>query len=82
MSQAGLLSENSSALPDVETLTGNSGGAVGPDAAFNIDIQGDNTQGIDIVGTPASNLLTVSGIDAATARYRYCQGEYSSWFGC
>lgn len=53
---------------DVETLTGNSGGAVGVDAAQNIDIQGDNTQGIDIVGTPASNLLTVSGIDSTTSQ--------------
>lgn len=55
-------------LPDIETLTGNSGGAVGPDASFNIDIQGDNTQGINIVGTPASNLLTVSGIDTTTSQ--------------
>lgn len=42
----------------VETLTGNSGGAVGPNASDNINIQGDDT--INIVGTPGSNLLTVS----------------------
>ncbi len=55
-------------LQDVETLTGNSGGPVGVDAAHNIDVLGDNTQGIDVVGTPASNLLTVTGIDSSTTQ--------------
>jgi len=68
MSQAGILQDQTTALGDIETLTGNSGGAVGPDGAGNVDFVGDNTQGINIVGTPASNLLTVSGIDASTTQ--------------
>jgi len=68
MSQAGILQDQTTALSDIETLTGNSGGAVGPDGAGNVDFVGDNTQGINIVGTPASNLLTVSGINATTSQ--------------
>lgn len=62
MSQAGANSNTGSGAAVVETLTGNSGGPVGPDGVFNVDILGNNTTGIDIVGTPASNLLTVIGI--------------------
>ena len=61
MSQGGANNVTGSGAGPIETLTGNSGGAVGPDGAFNIDILGNNTTGIDIVGTPASNLLTVIG---------------------
>lgn len=65
MSQGGPSSASGSGAPPIETLTGNSGGAVGPDGSFNIDILGNNTTGIDIVGTPASNLLTVVGLPAS-----------------
>lgn len=65
MSQAGANSNNGSGANVVETLTGNSGGAVGADAIFNIDVLGNNATGIDIVGTPASNLLTVIGLQAS-----------------
>lgn len=58
MSQAGLLSESTSALPDIETLTGNVGGIVGPDAAFNIDILGSGD--ITVTGNPGTNTLTIS----------------------
>jgi len=68
MSQAGILQDQTTSLADIETITGNSGGAVGPDGGGNIDFVGDNTQGINIVGTPASNLLTVSGINATTSQ--------------
>lgn len=68
MSQAGILQDQTTSLADIETLTGNSGGAVGPNGAGNVDVVGDNTQGINIVGTPASNLLTVSGINATTSQ--------------
>ena len=43
----------------LSSMTGNSGGAVGPDLAGNIDILGDGTT-INIVGTPSSHLLTAS----------------------
>lgn len=57
MSQAGRYYEGTP-LPDIETLTGDSGGAVGPNAAFNINILGG--PGIDVVGVPGTNTLTVS----------------------
>lgn len=47
-----------SILPNVETLTGDVGGAVGADGAFNINIvSGD---GITVTGTPLTNTLTIT----------------------
>lgn len=45
----------------VETISGNTGGPVGPDGANNINVVGDGTT-IDIVGNPGTNTLTVSVI--------------------
>ena len=42
---------------DVESLTGNVGGAVGPDGAGNIDIIGGI--GCTTTGTPGSNIITI-----------------------
>lgn len=67
MSQQGAASHDTS-ITAVQSLTGNSGLPVGPDVAGNIDLMGDNPTGIDIVGTPASNLLTVLGIQATTTQ--------------
>lgn len=67
MSQAG--SFNTGVLPPgggVETITGNSGGAVGPDGANNINVIGDGTT-IDVVGNPGTNTLTVSLIGGEAA---------------
>lgn len=50
-----------SAAGTVSTLTGDSGGAVGPDGGGNINVVGDGTT-IDIVGNPGTNTLTVSVI--------------------
>jgi hypothetical protein len=58
-------SENGSSAANVETLTGNSGGAVGPDAAFNINIVGAN--GVNVVGTPVNNTLTISVQNGTTS---------------
>jgi len=44
---------------DLETLTGNSGGAVFPDGSGNINVVGDGST-IDIVGNPGTNTLTVA----------------------
>ena len=44
--------------PDIETITGNSGGAVGPNGAFNINIVGGT--GITVTGNPATNTLTIT----------------------
>lgn len=46
---------------DVETITGNSGGAVGPDINGNINVLGDTTT-ITIAGNPGTNTLTVSAV--------------------
>ena len=48
----------------VETITGNSGGAVGPNGAFNINIVGSGT--ISVVGNPGTNTLTISDSAAGT----------------
>lgn len=45
-------------LPDIETITGNIGGAVTPDAAFNLNIVGGS--GITVTGNPATNTLTIT----------------------
>ncbi len=47
----------------LETLTGNSGGAVGPDASDNINVVGDGTT-VNVVGNPGTNTLTISAINA------------------
>lgn len=65
MSQGGANSNTGSGLDPIETLTGNSGGPVSPDGTFNLDILGNISTGINIVGTPASNLLTVIGLSAS-----------------
>lgn len=50
-----------SGAASTETLTGNSGGAVGPDGDNNINTLGDATT-INIVGNPGSNTLTANVI--------------------
>lgn len=49
----------------VATVTGNSGGAVGPDGSNNVDLIGDTTQGINIVGDPITFTLTVEALDSS-----------------
>ena len=62
MSQAGIL-VSSGVAPGtgIETITGNSGGPVGPDGGNNINVVGDGIT-IDIVGSPGTNTLTASVI--------------------
>lgn len=68
MSQAGNLN-NTGVLPPgtvVETLTGNTGGPVGPDGSNNINVIGDGV-GITIVGNPGTNTLVASLIGGGDA---------------
>jgi hypothetical protein len=51
----------------VETLTGNSGGAVGPDAGHNINVVG--TGSITVVGNPGTNTLTITPSGAIATTY-------------
>ena len=62
-----------------ETLTGNSGGAVGPDGSQNINVLGDATS-INITGNPATNTLTANVILPATDHVTLV-GETSSISG-
>ena len=57
MSQITKLFDGSS-KPDIETLTGDSGGAIGSDAAFNINIVGGTNITVD--GNPVTHTLTIS----------------------
>jgi hypothetical protein len=68
VSQAGVTSLRTGGGATTETLTGNSGGAVSPDASFNINIVGNNTSGINIVGVPAANTLTVVAYQGTTTQ--------------
>ena len=49
----------------MQTLTGNSGGAVGPNGSNNINFVGDGTS-INIVGNPGTNTLTASLVTPVT----------------
>ena len=53
----------------VSTLTGNSGGAVGPSAG-NINVVGDGTT-INIIGNPGTNTLTASLVGGGVASQSY-----------
>jgi hypothetical protein len=61
MSQIAMIASPGSVIKDVETLTGDTGGAVGVDAALNINIVGG--VGINVDGNPATNTLTISDDD-------------------
>jgi hypothetical protein len=58
MSQSGILSDSTTSSSDVEFLTGDSGGAVGPDGANNINVLGGTN--ITTVGVPGSNSITIN----------------------
>jgi len=63
MSQSGRYLPGTGSAP-IETLTGDSGGPVSPDGAFNIDILGGNN--ITTVGNPGTNSITID-LDANIA---------------
>ncbi len=65
MSQAGRFNDGTPTPGTILTLTGNSGGPVGPDGGGNIDVVGDGTT-VDVVGNPGTNTLTIS-VDASIA---------------
>lgn len=48
---------------DLDTLTGNTGGAVGPDVSQNINVLGDNAAGLTITGNPGTFTLTVTSVN-------------------
>lgn len=68
MSQEGVLKLGTGGNPTIEYLSGNTGGPVGPDASHNINVIGNNTSGINIVGMPLTNTLTVTSIKSTTTQ--------------
>lgn len=62
MSQSGKLFDGS-VTPDLETLTGDSGGAIPADALLNINILGGT--GVSTVGNPATNTITINSTASA-----------------
>lgn len=72
MSQAGIASDSTGPGADVETLTGNSGGAV-PPTGGNINVVGDNSEGIDIVGNPGTSTLTVAFSDSTDQPFAFLE---------
>jgi len=64
----------------VETLTGNSGGAVGPDGANNINVVGDGVT-IDVAGNPGTNTLTISSLANSVAFSAYLSATQSDVTG-
>ncbi len=65
MSQAGRFNDGTPAPGTVLTLTGNTGGPVGPDGGGNIDVVGDGTT-VSVAGNAGTNTLTIS-VDASVA---------------
>lgn len=66
MSQQGLLTDSTTALADIETLTGDAGGAIGPDGAGNVNLLGTSAQGISTSG--AGNTITFTISDATDSQ--------------
>ncbi len=57
MSQAGIVGVGGTS-PEIETITGNVGGAVGPDGAFNLFLVGVGP--VTVTGNPGTNTLSIS----------------------
>lgn len=67
MSQAGKLAEGSPTIPGIETLTGDSGGAVaGTGVPVNVNILGTSGQ-ITVTGNPGTSTLTLALAGGGTA---------------
>jgi hypothetical protein len=64
-----IVSMTGSGAPPIETISGNSGGAVGPNPiTFNLDLLGDNTTGINVVGNAGTFTLTIEGIPSSSTQ--------------
>lgn len=68
MSQSGALSSGGSGGLVTETLTGNVGGPVGPDGAFNINITANTVMGITTVGNPGTHTINIVASQASTTQ--------------
>lgn len=58
-----------SGMPQVEFIQGNSGGAVGPNpATFTLNLLGDSTSGLNVVGNSGTYTLTIFGLASSTTQ--------------
>jgi hypothetical protein len=80
MSQAGANSSSGGGSGTVETLTGNTGGAVGPSSG-NINVIGSG--GISVTGNPSTNTLTIasSGGSGVTGPVSSTNNAVATWNG-
>ena len=65
MSQSGILQDLTSASANIETVTGDSGGPIGPDGSYNLNLVGaessvDNDYGITVVGAGNTQSVTLT----------------------
>jgi hypothetical protein len=74
VSQEGIITDNSSPDPDIETITGNTGGAVGPDGSFNVNLLGDGSL-VTVTGDPPTNTLTITVADSFATTYTADSGS-------
>jgi len=58
MSQIAMIASPGTVKPDIETLTGDVGGAVGPDGALNVNLLTDDF--LTTTGNPGTNTITIS----------------------
>lgn len=64
MSSSALFSSGGAGPSGIQTITGDTGGAVGPDISGNVDLIGSG--GIQVAGDPLSNTLTISFANSGT----------------
>ena len=69
MSQGGASRSSGSAGGNpIETITGNVGGPVGPDAAFNFNLTANTTMGITTIGNGGTNTINILALQSTTAQ--------------
>lgn len=75
MSQSGNFIISGSSSSNIQTVTGNSGGAVGPDGTFNINLVGSGD--MSVVGNSATNTLTISALGTLANTFTTDSGNAS-----
>lgn len=75
MSQQGILSDVTTPLPDLETLTGNTGGKVGPDTNGNINVIGGTN--LTITGNAMTHTLTADLNSTINGNFIFTGGSFA-----
>lgn len=69
MSQSGVLTVSTGGGTTIETITGNSGGPVPPDAAHNFNLTANTTTGLNTVGNAGLNTINIIASQASTSQF-------------